>query len=336
MTVKTWSRELGSSSMLEFTMEVCRRIQEAWEDNQKVCDETEDFGKADVSHYNKTCELVFTENVVTLHLGPQRALAMPRGTALALPVAGAALRLVILGRASTCSSSQGEAKDQLALVLRFGSEGEADLVLKKIGLDNAAAGRRSAHAGGLERTPTPPAKPPRMHQRLRAQQSLPAPRPKALTRQQSLQEGARPDGDEPATATQTTFLSPSSAADANYPLRGTLSGSLHAQNCRSGIYDPVPEPKRVAGSPGSASPEPQRGEGAVSPVPHLLVSTRSPQQEVATSEPVLSPVIRGEAQVPPFPLVASPRSPSSPAGRPEARPPPGEGAPEGKFDFKGV
>ncbi|ROT80607.1 hypothetical protein C7M84_000652 [Penaeus vannamei] len=65
MTVKTWSRELGSSSMLEFTMEVCRRIQEAWEDNQKVCDETEDFGKADVSHYNKTCELVFTENVVT-------------------------------------------------------------------------------------------------------------------------------------------------------------------------------------------------------------------------------------------------------------------------------
>nr|XP_027213996.1 basic proline-rich protein-like isoform X2 [Penaeus vannamei] len=73
MTVKTWSRELGSSSMLEFTMEVCRRIQEAWEDNQKVCDETEDFGKADVSHYNKTCELVFTENVVTLHLAPRGA-----------------------------------------------------------------------------------------------------------------------------------------------------------------------------------------------------------------------------------------------------------------------
>ncbi|XP_037798264.1 transmembrane protein 131 homolog [Penaeus monodon] len=354
--VKISLKELDSSAVLGFSMEACRRIQESYNNNEEINDETENFGKADVSHYNKTCELVFKEGVMTLHLGPQKALAMPLGaSSSALAVEVAPRRLVILGRASSSSFSLGEVEDQVALVLRFGSEGEAALVLERIGLGNTATTSRSdLRAGGVERIPTPPAKPPRMHQRLRAQQSLPAPRLKALSRQQSLQEGASHEGNEPkdAPATQTFFLSPSSAADANYPVRGTLSGHLHAQNCRSGIYDPVPEPKRVAESESSATPEPKRSAtpepkrsatpepkrsgSSVSPVPHLLVSTTSPQQEVATSEPVLSPVIRGEAQVPPFPLVSSPRSPSSPAGRLDSRASPGEGAPEPKFDFKNV
>ncbi|XP_063598446.1 uncharacterized protein LOC134774999 [Penaeus indicus] len=334
--VKISLKELDSSAVPEFSMEACRRIQEACNDNQKISDETEVFGKADVSNYNKECELFFKESVMTLSLNLQKALTMPLGAlSSARVVEGAPPRLVILGRASSCSFNLGEGENQVALVLRFGSEGDADLALRRIGLGKSATTSRRC---GVERTPTPPAKPPRMHQRLRAQQSLPASRPKALSRQQSLQVGASHEGNEPvdAPATQTSFLSPSSAADANYPLRGTLSGNIHAQNCRSGIYDPVPEPKRVAESESSATPEPKRSGSAVSPVPHLLVSTRSPQQEVATSEPVLSPVIRGEAQVPPFPLVSSPRSPSSPAGRLDSRASPGEDAPEPKFDFKNV
>ncbi|XP_047478583.1 uncharacterized protein LOC125031711 [Penaeus chinensis] len=338
--VKISLKELDSSAVLAFSMEACRRIQEACNDNRKIIDETEHFGKTDVSHYNKKCELVFEEGVMTLYLAHQKALTMPLGAlSFALAVEGASPRLVILGRASSCSFSLGEGMDQVALVLRFGSKGEVDLVRRRIGLSKTATtSRKSVRDGVVERTPTPPAKPPRMHQRLRAQQSLPASRPKALSRQQSLQEGASHDGNKPvdAPSTQTSFLSPSSAADANYPLRGRLSENNHAQNCLSGIYDPVPEPKRIAESESSATPEPKRSGSAMSPVPHLLVSTRSPQQEVVTSEPVLSPVIRGEAQVPPFLFVSSPRSPSSPAGRLDSRSSPGEGAPEPKFDFKNV
>ncbi|XP_042879853.1 uncharacterized protein LOC122258144 [Penaeus japonicus] len=340
MGVRVSLKDLESSVMHGICMTVCRRIQEAYNDNQSHSDvnTTSDFGTADVSLYNRRCELAFKGGVMTINMGPQEVLAMPLDAlSSAVAIGGSPSRLVILGPASSHSFSLDEDVNQVALVLHFDSEEEVELALQKIRLSNVAA--TGPARAPRPSAPTPPAKPPRMHQRLRAQKSLPAPRHGAVKRQASLNPASFEwvEAEDPAPS-RTTFLSPSSAEDAEYPLRGTLSGSLHAQNCNSGIYDPVPEPKSVAERQGSATPEPEGGEGGggVRPVPHLLVSTKSPQHEVATSEPVLSPVIKGEAQIPPFLLVSSPATPVSPAGRPDSGASPGEGGAGDKFDFRNV